>query len=41
MLGAESQGQIGFLLEEALAETLPELELAAVLTQVKALNPKL
>ena len=41
MLGAESQGQIGFLLEEALSETLPDLDFAALLTQVITQSPSL
>ena len=39
VLGAESQGQVGFLLETALAGALPDLQLATVLTQARQACP--
>ena len=35
MLGAESEGMIGYLIESALASALPEREIATLLTQVE------
>jgi carbamate kinase len=35
VLGAESEGMIGYLIEQALAEELPEREIATLLTQVE------
>jgi carbamate kinase len=35
VLGAESQGMIGYLIEQALAEELPDREIATLLTQVE------